>query len=289
MKKTNYVFFILIILSFLSVLGALYLFLYRKNKSKSKESFTNKPYPVVVSLTTSPRRIPHIKKLLDTLTNQTVPPDAIVLNLPYVFKRNNSTFDEIPPFITENPVIKVNRCEDIGPATKILPTVSLFSNPETILISVDDDIEYRNNFIETLLKYNAKAPNAVITGQTFMLLDNKNDDGLIYGEMVEGFSSVLYKKKHFDNFDMNELLNYPRECYFADDFILSNYLRKEGIDIIVTSEPDNNKLTVNTLLDYGTQDDALHKGAEGGNIDNYKKCSAYLKSIGQLYIKHYDT
>jgi hypothetical protein len=243
-------------------------------------------------MTTSPKRIVHIEPLLSCITNQTIKPKQIILNLPYVFKRTNTEFDKIPDFIENNPLVRINRCEDIGPSTKILPTATLFSDPETIIISVDDDIEYRSNFIETLLKYSKKHPDAVITGQSFMRIpppDDVVDKTAIYAEMVEGYSAVLYKKKFLDFIRIEDLVKYPKFCYMADDFILSNFLRKHGIPIIVTDEPDENKTTVNIYLDYGSQSDALKAGADGttnGNIDNYKKCSSYLKSNNDLYIQN---
>jgi hypothetical protein len=185
-------------------------------------------------------------------------------------------------------LVHVNRCEDIGPATKILPTVKLFKDPSTILISIDDDIEYRENFIETLLKYHQMSPDAVITGESYMRLPNK--ENVIYAELVEGYSAVLYQKRHLENFDIEELKQYPKECYFADDFILSNYLKKNQIDIVVANEPAGNKTTKNIYLDYGNGEDALRNGADGntnGNIENYEKCSRYLDSKGELYIHYY--
>jgi hypothetical protein len=262
--------------------------IYLLNNIKLKEYFQSSP-KIIITLTTSPKRIEFLEPLFENLVNQTVKPDSIILNLPHIFKRTQTTFKKIPSFITSNSLIKINRCEDIGPATKIIPTTKLFTDPETILISIDDDIKYRNNFIETLLKYEKLAPNAVITGESHKRIENSNKS-LSYGELLEGYSSVLYKKKYFDNFNINTLLNYPKECYFADDFIISNYLKKEGIDIVITNEPKNNKTTVDIFLDYGNNKDALRNGADGntnGNKENYKKCSKYLKSKNELYIKYY--
>jgi hypothetical protein len=242
---------------------------------------------IIVTMTTNPTRIKNLQPLLATLSNQTVPPTAIVMNIPHVFKRTNESY-EIPEFITSNPLVRVNRCEDIGPATKIIPTVALFADPETILISVDDDIEYRNNLVETLLKYSNMDPDAAVTGESYMFTEEV--DGKKYGELVEGYSSVLYKKKFFDHFDQETLKNYPKFCYFADDFILSNYLRKHHIRILIVDEPDENKPAAKIFLDYGNGDDALRNGANGqtkGNIDNYQKCSNYLKENNDLHINYY--
>jgi hypothetical protein len=245
---------------------------------------------IVVSMTTSPKRIDGIKPLIDLISNQTIVPSVIVINLPFIFKRTNMTFTKIPDFILDNPLIYINRCEDIGPSTKIVPTAYLFNDPEIIIISVDDDIIYKNNFIETLLKYSKLSPDSVITGQSFMRIDKPNNSTeLKYAQLVEGYSSVLYKKKHFDNFDIKKLLEYPKVCYFADDLILSNYLIENNIDIIVTNELKDNEPYDIIYTDLGNGEDALKNGADGntnGNIDNYKQCSSYLESIKQLFIKY---
>jgi len=233
---------------------------------------------IIISLSTSPNRIYHIEHLIKTMKNQTIRPTKIVLNLPYLFKRTKLTYDNIPDFITNDSIIKINRCEDIGPSTKIIPTIKFASSPETIIISIDDDIEYKENMIEILLKYSNQYPNAVITGESIMKLPNNK------AQIIEGYSSVLYKRKFIEDFDYNILLKYPIFCYLADDLIISNHLKKKNIDIIVVG---NDKPYKNVNLDYGNGPDALKNGANGisnNNMDNYKKCSNYLKEKDQLYI-----
>jgi len=237
---------------------------------------------ILISLSTSPKRINNIGPLLETLSNQTIKPNKIILNLPYLFKRTNSTFNTIPDFITNNNLIYINWCNDIGPATKIIPTVKLAKSPNSILISVDDDIEYKNTMVEILLNYSNKYPDAVITGESFMRLSN--DKKIITAELVEGYSSVLYKKKHLVDLSEEIIKNYPIYCKLADDYIISNYLRKKNILIIVVN---TEKPYDNIYVSYGNNEDALRNGADkisNGNIDNYIKCSNYLKSINDLYI-----
>jgi len=246
------------------------------------EPMRNGSQEIIVSLSTSPTRIVHIEHLIQTLTNQTIPPDKIVLNLPYVFKRTNDTFEKIPEFITQNPLVEINMCEDIGPATKVIPTAKLASSPDSIIISVDDDIEYKNNMIEILLDHSKDNPNAAITGESYMRLNNNTS------ELVEGYSSVLYKRKFIDDLDPEVILNYPKFCYLADDFIISNHLRKKNIDVVVVN---GDKPFGDIYLEYGNGEDALRNGANNNsknNIDNYQKCSNHLKETGYLYITHYD-
>jgi len=191
-----------------------------------------------------------------------------------------------------HPLLRIQRCVDIGPATKIIPTVAMFDDPHTILISVDDDIDYRTNFIETLLKYHRKVPDAVVTGESFMRVES-TDPSVKYAELVEGYSAVLYLQWHLADFHVEtDLDQLPKECYYADDFILSNYLRKNGVKIIVADEPAANKTTQRIYLDYGNGTDALRNGANGntnGNLDNYRKCSRYLESKKELFVGYFSS
>lgn len=270
---------------------------------------------VVVSLTTSPQRIGYIKPVIDAMMNQTRKPDRIYLNLPKLFLRNNTSFkDPLPDFITNNPIVYVNFCEDIGPATKIIPTIYLENHPETKILSIDDDIYYPPTLIEHYLKYSEFFDDCVITGASF--IHNKSEDDLkwfqnklhdlqntsdiylfrgIIADLFEGFSGILYTRKFFNKEliqDFYKHLDGPG-CKFGDDFYLSNWFKKYGIRIIALKmqinwgHPDKNFITP---LHYGLNEDALHRGGggfTGGNNNNYIKSTKYLKEQNQLYIDYF--
>jgi hypothetical protein len=259
----------------------------------TKEGFSPE---VIISLTTSPKRIAQIKPTLDRIMEQTVLPNAIVLNLPYVFKRNGDKFDTLPEFITSNTLIKINWCEDIGPATKILPTRKLYSDPETIIISIDDDILYTKTMIETFLKHSAIFPDVVISSSSLYIITepppgvNNNDipPNTYFSEFLEGFSGVLYKKRTLDLINISDeyILQLPKYCFQSDDFLLSNELKKNGIPILIVKKHD----ILETHLEHGEGSDALHHGANetsNGNDDNYNKCAKYMNDNNNLFIDHY--
>lgn len=252
---------------------------------------------IVVTLTTSPTRINKIEKMIDSIMNQNVKPDRIYINLPHVFKRDNTRFGILPEFIKNNPIIYINRTEDIGPSTKIIPTLEHEKDPETMIISVDDDIYYKKNFIAGLVYYGDKYPDSVITGTTFIQNNEENVkeykelpywSKIYYAQFLEGYSGVLYKPKFFKNFNkQRHLLELPRNCQMGDDLILSNYILSQNIPIISI---ENRSST--TELEYGLEDDALHKNKEEtrkenyGNINNYKKCVEWLRRNNKLYIRN---
>lgn len=244
---------------------------------------------VVVSLTTSPKRINSIEPTINTILQGSMLPDMIYLNVPHVFKRDHSTYKEFPSFL-DNPLITINRCEDIGPATKILSSIHLEHHPDTIYVSIDDDQYYPPDFLKTYVYYANKFPECVITGTTFMPLPKVSKYlPLTPCELLEGFSGVCYRKKFLSNFDHSIFNNGPKACMLGDDFILSNYLISQGVDILCIMNISTIPRAIKPLQ-HGLQEDALHKGANGetlGNRDNYLVCSKYLESTNKLYIKYY--
>jgi hypothetical protein len=96
------------------------------------------PRRTVVSLTTSPKRLGTLEKTLHSLLGQTSLPDVIQVNLPSVFLRN--VFERLS--LLENPLIRVLWHPDVGPLTKLLPTLETETDPETLIIIVDDDTFY---------------------------------------------------------------------------------------------------------------------------------------------------
>jgi hypothetical protein len=252
------IFIIGFLILFLILFLIIYYFITKKNNIN-----------IVISLTTSPKRIKYINQVIDNMFSQTIKPNKIVLNIPYIFNRTNEKY--IIPNFLNHPNIIINRTYDLGPITKIIPTFNLNFPNNTIIISIDDDINYGNNMIETIVDHNIKFPNSVLTSS-----------GFIENKMIAGFSGVSYPYKLFKNINID--LNIPEVCKFSDDFVISNYILNNKIEIKLikgyTIKP----------LEYGLQEDALHKGGAikpDKNVDdvhliNYKKCAKYYKEKNEL-------
>lgn len=286
---------------------SIFLFTFYNKDIENQNKNKNTQKRIVVSLTTSPQRIHNIKPVLDCMINQTLKPQRIYLNLPRVFKRNGSKFEKLPDFITKNPLIHVNFCDDIGPATKIIPTIYHEQDPETYILSIDDDIYYPNYTIEHFIKYQELFPHFILTGTSYLqsLIPSdieltKNTQTKIPGfkgavvQILEGYSGVFYKRKFFKDALIKDFYKHINNhyCRFGDDFYLSNLFKKYNTRIVSINFTikftgfDKNYICP---LDYGLKQDALHLGGmgiTGGNKNNYKQASEYLNSIGELYINY---
>lgn len=122
---------------------------------------------VVVSMTTMPHHVHLLAPTLDSLLRQSLRPDAIYLNLPEGRNpRSNMSYDEaIEAHGVMFPAgVKVHRCQDVGPLTKLLPAVEAEQELErkqnkkegessTIIITVDDDQVYPPDTVKYLAWY----------------------------------------------------------------------------------------------------------------------------------------
>ncbi len=106
-----------------------------------------------VSLTTLPSRIDNINDTLYSIQKQTLQPDKIYLNLPFAFKRlKDQLFTQNQIDRLNNYELQISRCDDFGPATKLMGSIDLIKNNYDCVILLDDDHIYHKNCFEILIK-----------------------------------------------------------------------------------------------------------------------------------------
>lgn len=116
---------------------------------------------VVVSLTTIPSRIDVIDHALKGLLDQTRPPRKIVLNVPYHSLREDCAY-EVPERLLGLKGVEVRRCEDMGPATKAIPTLLTEADDQLVMV-VDDDRIYPRDAVEGIERAAAEMPDCAVT------------------------------------------------------------------------------------------------------------------------------
>mmetsp|Transcript_19863 Transcript_19863/g.42336 ORF Transcript_19863/g.42336 Transcript_19863/m.42336 type:complete len:386 (+) Transcript_19863:122-1279(+) len=120
---------------------------------------------IVVSLTTVPGGVLGLLPTLRSLRNQTLPPDAIELNLPLKSKRGLGDYPTLPTW--EAVVVDVHRTEDWLALTNIVPTVqrakARAGRRTTLVIVVDDDKVYPDSLVEDHLRAHRAQPHSAST------------------------------------------------------------------------------------------------------------------------------
>lgn len=114
---------------------------------------------IVVCLTTIPSRIERIHLTLKSLLAQSMSPDHIRLHLPRQSRREGVSYD-VPGWLREIPSLRIVPCEDEGPATKLLPALTLPSR-QRILV-VDDDRVFKPHLIAAFDEWSQKLPDAAL-------------------------------------------------------------------------------------------------------------------------------
>lgn len=215
-----------------------------------------KKHPIIISFTTIDSRIDHIKPMIDSLLEQTLPADKINLYISQEKGVLNKGIEQkqIPEFIknlVDLKKINLIFTKDLGPHTKLIPCLKEHWNQDCIIITVDDDRIYPNNLVETFYKYYLKE-NCIITYRSKkMVFENNNllsikkylrwpkAHGKDLFNFALGVDGVLYKPEFFTEqiFDEKGIMCSARE----DDvwFNLIRLIKKIPVFVI----PDSLKIT----------------------------------------------
>lgn len=198
---------------------------------------------VIVTLTTIPSRLYNILPTIESIINQEIEPDEIVLSLPLESKRepkpNQDPYDKnIIKKILDKTNITIIRCNiDYGPATKLLGLLereknkNLSPDDEALIITLDDDKIYDKETTKNLLEGWNRNKDCVVArkGCTFIQLSKDSEsylsnktqldkidrqkEILIIGNLIDvdtscsiilGTGGVLYKASFFKN----DIFNY---------------------------------------------------------------------------------
>lgn len=281
------------------ILASIVLILYYVHNSinATRELFTTgKEQRIVISLTTSPKRMALMKETLESLINQSIKPDKIYINIPYIFKRTQEKYDLTKLQPRDHPLVQINRCDDYGPITKLLPTIvterNLGSPENTLILTLDDDHGYGAGYIENVLHAAKRYPNAALSLHCTDIYTKPkhNRDTMFEGikkanahrlcDIAEAFSGVSYRLSFFD-YEFEEYVRIALlddACFRSDDFVLSNYLERKKIPRVKISNKKFSFPKDVTIFSYGYQQDALH--FKDNMSKRYGRCSQYITNKG---------
>ncbi|MFI5778925.1 hypothetical protein [Nocardia sp. NPDC051570] len=193
---------------------------------------------VVVTLSTVPQRRGHLRPVLRSLLDQTVPPDRLLLAWPHHSRRSGSAYPA-PPRLPAG--VEILRCEDEGPATKLLP--ALRTEPDAVLVVVDDDAIYPDTFLEDLLTAHRQVPTAALglRGQHVRFGCDPRYLGHVCGtavldhvpvDVLMGMWGYLIPPGSLDH-AVHDFSGWPAEVRWQDDVWISAHLARRGVPRLV--------------------------------------------------------
>ncbi len=266
----------------------------------------------VITLTTIPSRLKDTGeygfcKCINSLIDQDFDGEyEIHLNVPSVNHRTQEPYiipTEIRELSEQHTKFKIfEGLEDRGSVSKIYHTLKRETDPETIIITCDDDLIYHPKMLEEQVKNQEKFPNTAV-GYDGCRAERDNGEELfhdqrdhyvvsvyknIYVSWLQNYKTVSYKRKFFDD-DFYEF----SKLSWNDDIVTSAYLGKQKISKLVTFYEHEEKLdTIEKWIEKGGVSTfpvighTHHEGAEGCNL--YRSESAddnFMSFVHQGYLK----
>ena len=199
----------------------------------------------IISLTSIPSRLPLIERTLKSLMRQSLAPRRIILNLPR-FSRREGVAYEAPSFLDGLGAVEIRWCEDLGPSTKLLPSL-IAEAPDTPIIVVDDDRIYPANLVADLMAAANADPHSAfcmsgwvvpadLTDRPTTVWSNlrmlppapvraKRLSKPMQVDVVQGLSGYLVRPRFFDLSEVTDYAGAPREAFFVDDVWISAHCR----------------------------------------------------------------
>ncbi|OWZ09581.1 hypothetical protein PHMEG_00017693 [Phytophthora megakarya] len=264
---------------------------------------------IVFSFTTTTRGINEMQSTVDALVHQEGEGfDAVYVIVPKMYR------DEvvaIPDWLLDDR--KLNRTEfrgihfgmgnspyhdklrlivldtDFGPASKVLGTLLVEQDPDTIIVYGDDDRVYPPQLCERALHYTHKYPNdaiAVLGGWIAA------EDGLYCGRslavgvnsvsFVGGAGGVAVKRKFFGLEEATmpafEVANMSKACFLGDDYYLSHLLSRNGVRRRLVSDSCWNIEMLTESFSHGGLSYAPSEHPGGANVEHYQQC---IRELGK--------
>lgn len=119
-----------------------------------------RPEKVIVSLTSYKPRINDVKYTIYSLLNQTFPPDKLILWLDedsFPQREKNLPRDLLK---LKSFGLTIDWCENLRPYKKLIPALEKY--PEDIIVTADDDIFYRPDWLKILYDEHTENPDCIV-------------------------------------------------------------------------------------------------------------------------------
>jgi len=241
---------------------------------------------IVASLTTIPSRIRKIEPVIKALYNQkSLKFDNIYLNIPLSFKGKKYI---LPEFLNKYDNLKILRCDiDYGPITKLIPVLEVELDPNTIIITFDDDSIPSKNVLKIFINKVKKYPNTSLSFSGWcigkfpfyleFIGDNIKD---VEVDWIQGTHGILYHRRFINK---EELLDYPKpdnkNFLKNDDHWISYYLEKNKIKRISIGQSYKENFRSSEICKV----DAISGNYSLKFFKEVLNISFYLKNIGIYY------
>lgn len=184
--------------------------------------------PIIISLTTFPKRINTLQYCLYSLLDQDFQADQVILWLTKEEFLNGEDSLPIEILNFKNHGLRINWCDNLRSYNKLLPSLDIYS--DSIIVTADDDIYYPREWLGKLYETHQKHPSEIICHRVHRItFDVKNTinpykkwvhdikgESAAYRNFLTGVGGVLYPVNAL-NQEVNRRDLIKELCPLADD------------------------------------------------------------------------
>lgn len=176
---------------------------------------------LVISLTSYPARINTVHLAIETILNQTLKADKVILwlaNEEFPNKENDLP-DKLLALKSRG--LEIDWCENLKSYKKLIPTLRKY--PDSIIITADDDLLYESNRVELLVNAYKKGKNNLYCHRITRICFDKNQkitnlSRSLYENGNNYFSPLIRKSSAFNKLSGGAMTLYPPRCFDDEIF-----------------------------------------------------------------------
>ena len=252
-------------------------------------------HDIIVSLTTYGRRLHSVYLAIESLMEQTMKPNRIILWLDHSFEGKR-----LPESINKlrKRGLEVAFCKDVRSYKKLVPALCKY--PDDAIITADDDLLYEPNMLENLIIPYLENPHAIYCNRAHKMLPDGSGKFKPYNEWTmqcteKGVSDfyfpttgggVLYPPHSLDEEVKNEKV-FMDICPLADDVWFKAMAVKKGTPTcrVETYHANGNEL----IADSEVQDMGLCHQNVGESLNDKQLDAVFSKyNLYQRFRNHVD-
>lgn len=184
--------------------------------------------PVIVTLTTIPARMSNVFRIIKHFLEQVQGVDKVILNVPYRYKRWPHLRVDLKHSITD-PRFVINRCEDVGPMTKFLPTLDIV--PDNAILIICDDMCYKLDAFKDIAERAEVYPDRAFSFYVYEYRPEGEDGPMV--RVPQGADLIATRTNNLRRFpewfqqftERNRISDYKKDsdCFFVDDQVIAWY------------------------------------------------------------------
>ena len=244
---------------------------------------------IIVSLSTHGRRLYEVYLAIESIMQGSMKPNRIVLWL-----SSDIQGDPLPLTLLKQMKrgLVVKYTEDIGPYTKLIPALTEY--PDSVIVTIDDDILYPYDTLELLFSASQKHPRSICANRIMDLkLDNQGNptslpswkeledkERISQFNFFEGVGAVLYPPHCFTSEVLDRSV-FTAICPTADDVWL-NCMALLSRTSVVPANHHYSRFPL--LINESVQDSALWRTNNSAvNTPNDKQLRAVMKKYNLSY------